>query len=121
MPRDQVIWDAQASLAAEARHFGAFTATGPKYGLEIVYRLLHDDWPALIDSDIRPRSAVCCSTTASRWGTSPIARSPSPTCWPAARSLGRLGGRPYTGSWLSSQGSVEHTLTERLPFFGGIA
>ncbi|WP_330347727.1 GHMP family kinase ATP-binding protein [Streptomyces sp. NBC_00582] len=58
MPHDPVIWDARDSLAAEARHFDAFTATGRTYGPEIAYRLLHDAWPALIDGDLRPLGSL---------------------------------------------------------------
>ncbi|NUK13974.1 monodechloroaminopyrrolnitrin synthase PrnB family protein [Streptomyces lunaelactis] len=54
MPYDPVIWDARASLAAEARHFDAFAATGRTHGPEIAYRLLHDAWPSLTDGDLRP-------------------------------------------------------------------
>ncbi|MEU9074373.1 hypothetical protein AB0D22_06795 [Kitasatospora sp. NPDC048538] len=58
MPNDPVIWDARASLAAEAIHFDAFTATGRTYGPEIAYRLLHDAWPALADGDLRPLGSL---------------------------------------------------------------
>ncbi|MFD9107052.1 GHMP family kinase ATP-binding protein [Streptomyces bottropensis] len=58
MPHDPVIWDARASLAAEARHFDAFAATGRTYGPEIAYRLLHDVWPSLIDGDLRPLGSL---------------------------------------------------------------
>lgn len=58
MPHDPVIWDARASLAAEARHFDAFTTTGRTHGPEIAYRLLHDAWPALTDGDLRPLGSL---------------------------------------------------------------
>ncbi|PZG82906.1 hypothetical protein C1I97_34950 [Streptomyces sp. NTH33] len=54
MPHQPLLWDARASLAAEARHFDAFAATGRTHGPEIAYRLLHDAWPALEDGDLRP-------------------------------------------------------------------
>lgn len=54
MPSDPVIWDARASLVAEAEYFDAFATTGRTYGPEIAYRLLHDAWPALIDGALRP-------------------------------------------------------------------
>lgn len=58
VPPDPLIWDARASLAAEAAHFDAFTSTGRAYGPEIAYRLLHDAWPALTDSDLRPLGSL---------------------------------------------------------------
>ncbi|WP_394426286.1 GHMP family kinase ATP-binding protein [Streptomyces sp. SGAir0957] len=58
MPHNPVIWDARDSLAAEARHFDAFTATGRTYGPEIAYRLLHDAWPALLDGELGPLGSL---------------------------------------------------------------
>ena len=58
MPRNPLIRDARASLAAEALHFDAFTTTGRTHGPEIAYRLLHDAWPALADGDLRPLGSL---------------------------------------------------------------
>jgi predicted sugar kinase len=52
-PRDLPRWDAQESLAAEARSFEGFASTGREHSREIAYRLVHDAWPALIDGDLR--------------------------------------------------------------------